>query len=157
GRPLAAVSYALCLAEIVDQLAVSRLKPAAVYVSAAGATGAGLALGWKVLGLAMPIKLVCPIKWPWKVHEDMAEVAHKTAALLELPHRLQASEIQATEDYVGAGYGQLTPDGVEAMDLLARTEGILLDPSYTAKAMAALIDDVRRGRYKAGEVVVFVH
>jgi 1-aminocyclopropane-1-carboxylate deaminase/D-cysteine desulfhydrase-like pyridoxal-dependent ACC family enzyme len=157
GRPLAAVSYALCLAEIVDGLNALDLGPSAVYVAAAGATGAGMALGRAVLGLSCPVRLVCPIRWPWNVCEDMAEVANQAASLLGLPHRLTAQDVEATEDYIGPGYGQLTPAGWEALSLLARSEGVLLDPVYTAKAMAALVDDVRRQRVAAGEIVVFLH
>jgi 1-aminocyclopropane-1-carboxylate deaminase/D-cysteine desulfhydrase-like pyridoxal-dependent ACC family enzyme len=87
----------------------------------------------------------------------MAELANRAAALLDLPHRLRAADIEATEDYIGAGYGVLTPAGREAIDLLGRSEGILLDPVYTGKAMAALIDDVRRRRVRGDEVLVFVH
>jgi 1-aminocyclopropane-1-carboxylate deaminase/D-cysteine desulfhydrase-like pyridoxal-dependent ACC family enzyme len=88
----------------------------------------------------------------------MAEVANQAAVRLGLPHRLDARDIEATEDFVGpGGYGQVTPEGWEALQLLARTEGILLDPVYTSKAMAALIHDVRRKRVPPGDVVVFVH
>jgi 1-aminocyclopropane-1-carboxylate deaminase/D-cysteine desulfhydrase-like pyridoxal-dependent ACC family enzyme len=157
GRPLAAVSYALCLAEIIEEMHGRGLEPSDVYVAAAGATGAGLALGKVVLGLPCAVRLVCPIRWPWNVREDMAEVANQAAALLGLPHRVAARQVEATEDYVGPGYGIITPEGRRAMDLLARSEGVLLDPVYTSKAMAALIDDVRHQRVAAGEVVVFVH
>src|SRR5262249_15125596 len=67
GRPLAAVSYALCLAEIVEQMQRRGLEPAAIYVAAAGATGAGLLLGRAVLGLSCALRLICPIRWPWNV------------------------------------------------------------------------------------------
>jgi 1-aminocyclopropane-1-carboxylate deaminase/D-cysteine desulfhydrase-like pyridoxal-dependent ACC family enzyme len=157
GRPLAAVSYALCLAEVMDQMARQGLHPSAVYVCAAGATGAGLSLGRKVLGLSAPVRLVLPIHWPWDVPEDMAEVANRAARLLDLSHRLTAADVEASADHVGPGYGVMTPEGWEAMDLLARTEGVLLDPVYTAKAMAALIADVRGGRVAADDAVVFVH
>jgi len=157
GRPLAAVSYVLCLAEIVEDLHRLGLKPSAIYVAAAGATGAGLSLGKKVLGLTCPVRLILPIHWPWNVPEDMAEVASRTAHLLGLPHRLKAADIDASADYVGPAYGAVTPGGWEAMDLLARSEGILLDPVYTAKAMAALIHDVRSRRLAPTDLVVFVH
>jgi 1-aminocyclopropane-1-carboxylate deaminase/D-cysteine desulfhydrase-like pyridoxal-dependent ACC family enzyme len=157
GRPLAAVSYALCVAEVMEDMARLGVKPAAVYSSSAGGTGAGLALGKKVLGLSCPFRLICPIRWPWNVCEDMAEVANGTAALLDLPHRLVAGDIDATEDYIGSGYGRVTPAGWEALELLAQTEGILLDPVYTSKAMAGLIDDVRKGRFKKDETIVFIH
>jgi 1-aminocyclopropane-1-carboxylate deaminase/D-cysteine desulfhydrase-like pyridoxal-dependent ACC family enzyme len=157
GRPIAAVSYALCMAEVFDDMRKLQLAPTAVYVAAAGATGAGLALGKAVLGMASPVRLMCPIRWPWNVCEDMAEVANHAAALLGLPHCLKAGDIEASEDYIGAGYGTVSPAGRAAMDLLARTEGILLDPVYTAKAMAGLIDHVRHGRLGPSDVVVFVH
>jgi 1-aminocyclopropane-1-carboxylate deaminase/D-cysteine desulfhydrase-like pyridoxal-dependent ACC family enzyme len=157
GRPIAAVSYALCLAEIMEEMAERGLKPDVVYVSAAGATGAGVALGKAVLGFTGTVRLVLPIRWPWNVREDMAEVANQTAALLGLPHRLTARDIEASEDFVGPAYGTITPEGRTAMDLLARTEGILLDPVYTSKAMAALIDDVRHKRVAPGQTVVFIH
>lgn len=156
-RPLAAVSYMLCLAEIVDQMQRLGLKPNAVYAAAAGSTGAGLALGKSVLGLSCSIRLVSPIRWPWDTREDMAELANRAAHLLGLPNRLRAADIEATLDYIGAGYGVVTPGGWEAMDLLARTEGILLDPVYTSKAMAGLIDDARHHRTAPGETIVFIH
>ena len=61
------------------------------------------------------------------------------------------------EDYLGPGYGIVTPEAVEAIRLTARTEGIFLDPVYTGKAMAGLIDLVRRGEIRKGETVVFLH
>lgn len=158
GRPLAAVSYVLCLAEILDEFRRRGEGPAALYVAAAGATGAGLALGRALFGLSSwPLRLICPIRWPWNVCEDLAEIANRSAALLGLPHRLTSADIDATEDYIGPAYGQVTRAGLEAMDLLARTEGILLDPVYTAKAMAALIDDIRGGRLKSDSTVIYIH
>ena len=77
--------------------------------------------------------------------------------MIGLPHRLTAADIDADESYVAPGYGLPSEAGREALDLLARTEAILLDPVYSAKAMAALIADVRSGRYKPGSVVVFIH
>ena len=157
GRPIAAVSYALCLAEILEEIRQRDIEPAVIYVAAAGATGAGLALSKVVLGFKGRIRLLCPIRWPWDTAADLAEVANQTAALLELPHRLQASDIDVSDEFIGPCYGAVTAGGREAMDLLARTEGILLDPVYTAKAMAGLIDDVRRRRLGPEDAVVFIH
>lgn len=157
GRPLAAVSYALCLAETLDQLRDRDVEPTVVYSAAAGATGAGLALGKKVLGWKGRVRLLCPIRWPWDTPSDLADVANRTAELLGLPHRLTAADIDVTCDYVGPAYGAITPESRAALDLLARTEGVLLDPVYTAKAMAGLIDDVRRRRVGPDDVLVFIH
>lgn len=74
-----------------------------------------------------------------------------------MPHRLTGADIDIRQDYIGPNYGALTPAGREALDLLARTEGILLDPSYTSKAMAGLIDDVRQGRAGRDKPLVFLH
>jgi 1-aminocyclopropane-1-carboxylate deaminase/D-cysteine desulfhydrase-like pyridoxal-dependent ACC family enzyme len=157
GRPIASVSYVLCLAEIAEGMKKLGVEPSAVYCAAAGATGAGLALGRAVLGLPWRIRLICPIRWPWDTPADIAEVANNTATLLGLPHCLTAADIDIRNDYIGPSYGVVTEGGREALDLLARTEGILLDPAYTAKAMAGLIDDVRQGRVERDKPVVFLH
>ncbi|MGE3805679.1 MAG: 1-aminocyclopropane-1-carboxylate deaminase/D-cysteine desulfhydrase [Gemmataceae bacterium] len=157
GRPLAAVSYVVTLIEIVEQMAQRQIEPAAVYCCSAGATGAGLALAKKVLGLKWKLKLIAPIKWPWDMRADVATVSNQTAELLGLPHRLTADDIDGSEDYIGKGYGLVSAEGQEALTLMARREGILLDPVYTAKAMAAMMDDVRTKREPAGEVGGFIH
>lgn len=157
GRPIAAVSYVLCMAEIHDDMREHGLEPSTIYVAAAGATGAGVALGSKLLGMKSKVRLICPIRWPWDTAADIADVANRTAALLDLPHRLTAADIDVTDQYVGPAYGAVTPGGREAINLLARREGILLDPSYTAKAMAGLIDDVRQRRVTPGSTIVFIH
>jgi 1-aminocyclopropane-1-carboxylate deaminase/D-cysteine desulfhydrase-like pyridoxal-dependent ACC family enzyme len=155
--PLAAISYALCLAEIIDEMKTLDLEPAAVYVCSAGSTGAGLALGKMLLGMPGPVRSVAPIAWPWDTRDSMTEITNRAAALLDLPHRLKPSAMEVTNDFIGPGYGVPTQEGWEASDMLARSEGILLDPVYTAKAMAGLIHDIRQRRLHAGETVVFVH
>jgi 1-aminocyclopropane-1-carboxylate deaminase/D-cysteine desulfhydrase-like pyridoxal-dependent ACC family enzyme len=157
GRPIAAVSYALALAELLEQAQALGVQPTHVYCAAAGATGAGLALGKAILGWPGKVRLLCPIRWPWDTPQDLAEVANATAVLLGLPHRLTAADIDIRDDYIGERYGVVTPGGREALSLLARTEGVLLDPVYTGKAMAGLIDDARHGRLSASDQVVFIH
>jgi L-cysteate sulfo-lyase len=155
--PVAAISYALCLAEIADEMRQLQREPAAVYVSSAGSTGAGLVLGKVLLGLPWAIRSICPICWPWDTREEMAEVVNRAIALLGLPHRVTERDVEATNDFIGRGYGELTAEGWEATEQLARTEGILLDPVYTGKAMAALMYDIRHRRIPPGQTVVFIH
>lgn len=157
GRPIAAVSYALCLAETLDQARACGVEPTHVYAAAAGATGAGLAIGKAILGWQGSVRLLCPILWPWDTPADIAAVANQTATLLGMPHRLSAVDVDIRTDYMGPRYGAVTSDGRAAMNLLARTEGILLDPIYTAKAMAGLIDDARQKRLGPKDSVVFIH
>jgi D-cysteine desulfhydrase/L-cysteate sulfo-lyase len=87
----------------------------------------------------------------------MARDASVAAELMGLPHRLSPADIDADESYVAPGYGHPSPAGQEALHLLARTEAVLLDPVYSAKAMAALVADVRDGKYPPGSVLVFIH
>jgi 1-aminocyclopropane-1-carboxylate deaminase/D-cysteine desulfhydrase-like pyridoxal-dependent ACC family enzyme len=155
--PLSAVSYALCIAEIAEQLEGMGLSADAVYVSSSGATGAGVALGTKLLGWKCPVRLICPMPWPWHISTAMARDANAAAERLGLPHRLTPDEIDADESFIAPGYGLPSPAGHEALQLLARTEAILLDPTYTAKALAGLIADVRAGRYRPGSVLIFIH
>jgi 1-aminocyclopropane-1-carboxylate deaminase/D-cysteine desulfhydrase-like pyridoxal-dependent ACC family enzyme len=155
--PLAAVSYALCMAELAEQTAALGIQPDALYVSSAGSTGAGVALGKALLGLSYPARLICPMHWPWHIPTALANDANAAAEMLRLPHRLAASEIDADESFIAPGYAVPSPAGREALALLATTEAILLDPVYTAKALAALIADVRAGKYRPGSALIFLH
>jgi 1-aminocyclopropane-1-carboxylate deaminase/D-cysteine desulfhydrase-like pyridoxal-dependent ACC family enzyme len=155
--PLAAVSYALCMAEIAEQLAARGVKADALYVSSAGATGAGVALGKALLGFECPARLICPMHWPWHIPTRITDDANAAAERMGLPHRLAVSDIDADESYVAPGYGLPSPGGQEAMHMLATTEAILTDHIYTAKALGALVADVRAGKYPRGSALVFIH
>jgi 1-aminocyclopropane-1-carboxylate deaminase/D-cysteine desulfhydrase-like pyridoxal-dependent ACC family enzyme len=73
------------------------------------------------------------------------------------PIAIAADEVLVRDGFIGAGYGIPSPEGVEAIRLVARTEGLFLDPTYTAKAMAGLIAEVRAGRIGRDQTVVFLH
>ena len=139
-KPIAAVTYALCLAEILDAMRQRGEEFSTIYVAATGSTGSGLALGKSLLGLDCSV----------------GDVDRPAAGKVDRAGG-RGCDIDVSLDYIGGGYGQVTPDGWKALDLLARTEGILLDPVYTAKAMARLIDDVRHRRLPDAGNVVFVH
>jgi L-cysteate sulfo-lyase len=155
--PLAALSYAICFAEIVEQSTASGFEPAAMYVSSSGSTGAGLSLGAKALGVPFPVRSIAPMIWPWDSREELSATANRAAELVGIDVRLTPDDIQFDGKFLGSAYGVPSDAGVEAMTLLARTEGILLDHVYTAKAMAGLIDHIRRGQFAANQDVVFVH
>ncbi len=155
--PLAAISYVLCVAEIVEQSSASGFEPAALYVSSAGSTGAGTALGAKALGLTYPVKSIAPMIWPWDSQQELSATANQAAEVAGLETRLVPDDILFFGEYLGPGYGQPSDAGLEAMTLLARTEGILVEHVYTAKALAGLIDHIRAGHFRADQDVVFVH
>ncbi len=156
-KPLAAVSYAICLAEIFEQSETLGIEADALYGSSAGSTGAGLEMGAAALGWNKPIRHIAPINWPWDTQADMAHIAEAAGRLVGLDLRIPPAKVDVTFDYIGPDYGKCSVDGLEALQLLARTEGILIDPMYSGKALAGLIDDVRKGRWKSGETLVFVH
>lgn len=156
-KPLAAVSYALCVVEIIEQSTAMGFSPDILYDSSAGSTGAGVVLGQKALGLKCPVRSVAPIKWNWDTQADMAQIADEAGQLIGLNLGIARDDVDVSFDSIGPAYGECSPAGLEAIALLARTEGILLDPIYSGKAMAGLIDDIRKGRRTAGEKVVFIH
>ena len=86
-----------------------------------------------------------------------ARIANEAAALLHAGVVIRSQELVTNQQHIGEGYGIPTREGLEAIHLLAEHEGILLDPVYTAKAMAALIADVRAGVVSPAETVVFLH
>jgi L-cysteate sulfo-lyase len=157
GASRSALGYVNQLCELTEQLTTQNVRPDFLFLCSSGATQAGLTVAARALETPFPIMAAAPIRWPYDTHERIAEVANVTAERLGLPHRFHAGEIENTDAYIGEAYGRVTPEGREALRLVATTEGILLDPVYTAKAMAGLIDHIRRGTVPAGATVVFVH
>ena len=91
------------------------------------------------------------------MREIIASLASSTAELLSLDVAVTPDDIENSDAYVGPGYAVSTPESLAALRLMARTEGILLDPVYTAKALAGLIDHVQRGVIGREDTVIFVH
>ncbi len=145
-------------AELVDQLSEAGAAPSRLYyASGSRGTQAGLTFGarlceapYRVYGVAVSAGE------PEKI-ERARRIGNEAAARLELPERLELSELFTDQDHIGEGYGIPTAAALEAIGLLARTEAILLDPCYTSKAMAALIAHVRSGELGADDTVVFLH
>jgi len=154
---LSAVSYVNAFLEIDAQLREQEKEADFIYLSGANITPAGLALGAKALGRKTRVVGITPIRWEEDRSTDIARIATATAQRLGLDITLGPEEIHNTDAYVGDRYGVMTPECREALKLVARTEGIILDPVYTAKAMAGLIDHIRQRRIGKNETVVFLH
>ena len=155
---LGSVAYVGCLLEILDQQ--EALGATADFICTASGQGtlAGLALGIKALGLPIRAQGFSPSKGELERRQaSTADLANEAAEILELDLRIAPGEIETTDDYVGESYGIVTEAGLEAMQLLARTEGILLDPVYTSKAVSGMIDRIRKGEIPEGSTVVYVH
>src|SRR6185295_19882701 len=93
---------------------------------------------------------VSPIVYPEPRQEEIARIANATGEHLGLGFRFEPGDILVDDDYIGEAYGVVSDAGREAMLLLARTEGVILDPVYSSKAMSGLIDHIRRGKIKKG-------
>ncbi|AWT59030.1 MAG: L-cysteate sulfo-lyase [Candidatus Moanabacter tarae] len=152
--PLAYVDFILELSHQTDS---EDIEPNHIYCSSAGATQAGMVLGTKLLGLSWQITGIAPIQW----EEDHAVIltrnANSAAKKLNLTPNLETQHFTNISNYIGATYGEPSPEGLEALSLMAQTEGIVLDPLYSSKALAGLIDHIRKGRLSANDTVVFVH
>ena len=154
---LAAVAYVDAFLELTEQLEEKGLRADYLYLSAFNITPAGLALAAKFLDSEVRIVGITPARLPEDRSTDIARIANSTARLLGLEVSFKPEEIINYDNYVGEKYGVPTSEGVEAIKLLAEVEGILLDPVYTGKAIACLIDHIRQGKVKRGETVVFLH
>ena len=153
---LAAVAFAWCIAEIHEQQERLGIDADWIYTSSVGGTQAGLVLGTKALGMKLKPFGCAPIQWEGKL-DRMSSAANTAAELLGLDTKISDSDIQNTDDYIGEAYGYLTSECIDALKLVANTEGIFLDPVYTAKAMACLIEHIREGRIGTDETVIFLH
>lgn len=154
---LGALSYAEALIEIRQQLEGYKIEADYIYCSAAGPTQAGLMVAAKALNLPLQVCGITPLRGDYDVKIDVADNANRLFKLLDIQLQLSPQDVLNWDDYVGERYGKPSPEGLEAIRVVARTEGILLDPVYTAKAMAGLFDHVRRGMVAAHSTVVFIH
>jgi len=151
------LSYVDCFRETVEQCEELGIAPASLYVASVDTTQAGLELGRAVAGMPLQIVGVTPATWEPGPQALIAGCANQAAKALGLPNRFQTQDIRNTTDFVGRGYGMPTPEAIAALKLVARTEGVFLDPVYTGKAMAALTSHVRNGELKSDDSVVFLH
>ncbi|MGE5243549.1 MAG: D-cysteine desulfhydrase family protein [Betaproteobacteria bacterium] len=152
------LGYATGTREIVDQLAAERLTPARLYyASGSRGTQAGLELGMRLFGAPYALRGVAVSGGESEKRVRAARIATAAAGLLGEDVIVTPGELSTDQRYIGEGYGIPTAEGLEAIRLLAQAEGILLDPTYTAKAMAALIADVRSGDVRPDEDVMFLH
>lgn len=147
-------------AQGIEEILVSGLRPdVIVHASSSGGTQAGLIAGCALFGLKARVVGI-------SADEPSSSLQAIVTQLLEaMAERLGGSraaigadrDVVVDDRCVGEGYGIPTADSTEALTMVARSEGIVLDPVYTAKAMAGLIRHVREGRFSAGETVLFWH
>jgi 1-aminocyclopropane-1-carboxylate deaminase/D-cysteine desulfhydrase-like pyridoxal-dependent ACC family enzyme len=151
-----ALAYVLCSLEIVEQAAALGAEPTHLYMASGNKGHAGLIVGRKLLGRAYRTIAISQHYADDRVSGAL-EGAREALALLGWQMDLDESDVESYDEYVETAYGEPSPRGLQAMALAARTEGLILDPIYTAKAMAGLIDHARRGLLGRHDTVVFIH
>ncbi len=153
-----ALGYVNCALELVAQandtgLVIDHL----VHATGSSGTQAGLITGLSAINANIPL-LGFGTRAPQEKQETMVyDLACKTAEKLGCPGVVSRDVVRADTSYVGEGYGLPREDTIEAVRMFAELEGILLDPVYSGKGAAGLIDYCRTGKFKAGERVVFLH
>jgi L-cysteate sulfo-lyase len=158
SNAVGALGYVNAALELVAQAADIGLRiDHVVHATGSSGTQAGLVAGLVALNSGIPV-LGIGVRAPREKQEaNVLALAEKVATHLGLPGIVKAEHVVANCDYVGQGYGIPTEGMVAAVKLLAEKEGILLDPVYSGKGMAGLIDLVRKGHFKKDENVVFLH
>ncbi|MGC8780558.1 MAG: D-cysteine desulfhydrase family protein, partial [Anaerolineae bacterium] len=143
--PIGAAGYALALAELREQTTAMSLAPDLIVVaSSSGGTQAGLVAGAWALDWPVPILGISIDETEMKLQATVADLATRTADRLGRPHAFAAADMLVSADFLGGGYGVLGDLERAAIHLLARTEGILLDPVYTGRAFGGLLELLRR-------------
>ena len=154
--PLGGLGYVLAAEEIAEQAPGAGFD-AVVCASGSALTHAGLLVGLRALGEQVPVLGICVRRDADRQGARVARVAAALAAMIERPDTFDAGDVDVSDAVLAPGYGRLNEAVREAMEMAARHEGLLLDPVYTAKAMAGLIAHVRSGRIAPGSRVLFVH
>jgi D-cysteine desulfhydrase family pyridoxal phosphate-dependent enzyme len=152
------LGYVTGTLELVTQLFQMSEAPSRLYyANGSRGTQAGLALGAKLYSAPYRIHGIAVSGGEPEKTERALRIANGAAELLGVQARIRAEDLLNDQSYIGPGYGIATPECVEAIHLLARSEGIFLDPVYTGKAMAGMIDHIRRGFIYPSDTVVFLH
>ncbi len=158
SNPTGALGYVNCALELVGQLVDLGLNvDHIVHATGSAGTQAGLVAGLCAMNAGIPV-LGIGVRAPQeKQEENVFALAARTAEKLGCPGVVRREDVVANCDHVGPGYGMPAESTLEAIDLFARYEAILLDPVYSGKGGAGLIDLIRKGHFTKGERVVFLH
>ncbi|NOT59934.1 MAG: D-cysteine desulfhydrase family protein [Acidobacteria bacterium] len=153
--PLGALGFVRAIGETKAQLDAANIQIThIVHASSSGGTQAGIVAGCQLYGLSAQVVGMSPDDPSASIAAHVADIITDIGALLETTFD---NRVIVRDEFVGAGYGIPTDESTNALALVARTEGILLDPVYTAKAMAGLIAMIGDGELTADDTVLFWH
>lgn len=156
--PYGSLGYVKCAEELILQLQQRSLTiDGIVLASGSATTHAGLLTGLRALGSKIPVYGFCVRRDQAAQAERILDKSQQVAEMIGCPGVVTEDDIWVDDRMLRPGYGQLNEDLLEAMRLTARCEGLLLDPTYTGKAMAGLIHLATSGHFRADQNVVFLH
>lgn len=156
STPRGAMGYVAGFFEILEDLRSYGLSGGTIiHASSSAGTQAGLLVGRAIAGWPGRVLGVGVAKRGEVLAAEVLALARELAS--EFAVEIHSADTEVDDSYQGAGYGASTPQSEEALSLFARTEGIMLDRVYTAKAAAALLDYLRQGRLDPSEPVIFLH
>jgi 1-aminocyclopropane-1-carboxylate deaminase/D-cysteine desulfhydrase-like pyridoxal-dependent ACC family enzyme len=160
-KALHAVAYADAATELLEQCRQAGVAPSAVVVSTLDTTHAGLLLGLRASGSSAALLAISPNErsiFPDRtIEQEVADLAERAGRIVGLARQVDPGEVDTRTDWVGPAYGAVTPEATSAIRRFASTEALALDPVYTGKAAAALVDLVAAGTWASSEAVVFWH
>jgi D-cysteine desulfhydrase len=153
-----AAAYALAFEEAWEQMIGVGVQPdRIIFASSSGGTQAGLVVGAKACGYEGEVLGISVDKTHGHLRQIVMDLLPATAALLELDLAFTSSDVAVDDRFLGGGYGVVTEAERAAIRLVAQSEGILLDPVYTGKAMAGLLALIDQREIEAEETVLFWH
>ena len=158
STPVGALGYVECASEILDQAGRETLSfDYIVHATASAGTQSGLLVGLKAMDCDTPVIGIGANASQSVQTKRVYDLACRTADFLGMPGLVARDDVVAICDYVGAGYGLVTSDMNAAVLQAARLEGLLLDPVYSGKCMAGLIDLTRKGFFSGARNILFIH
>ena len=158
SNEIGSLGYAACGLELSGQMHQQDIAAAAIFhATGSQGTQAGLLVGLALANDATRV-IGITVSKPREIQEaDVLAMTERVASFAGVAEPITADRIECDGDFVGAGYGVPTPGMIEAVELTARHEGILLDPVYSGKAMAGMISYIRSGAFSSDDTLVFIH
>ncbi|WP_019244108.1 MULTISPECIES: D-cysteine desulfhydrase [Bacillus] len=158
SNPIGATGYAACAQELLAQTFDQQIDMNyVVCTSGSGGMHAGLIAGFQGLNSDVPVIGINISRNKEEQESKVYNLLLEMNEYLDLKNEVSKDHVQCFDEYVGPGYAVPTDEMIEAVKLVASTEGILLDPVYTGKAMAGLIDLIRKGTFNKEDNIVFIH
>ncbi|MGR9000287.1 MAG: 1-aminocyclopropane-1-carboxylate deaminase/D-cysteine desulfhydrase [Gammaproteobacteria bacterium] len=152
------LGHVLAVFELYQQCLAQNLEPDAIVLAVgSGGTYAGWLLGIRLLNLSWKLEGYTVSREPEQVSQQVAYLATEAAALLKLDWNFSAADAPVYGGFIGQGYGIPSQEAAEAIKLAGRTEGILLDPTYTGKAMAGFLHGLQNKQFDEYQSIVFIH